>query len=136
MWPIMQDENRGKFPWQRLIFVAAILICTVMAVMPGSIDPTGFMNDKLKHVIVFFVLSLMLDRLAFPTERFSWFKPLGLLAFGVLLEVLQDTLGFRKGSNQDLLDILSNLVGITGYFVLALMMKRMRRAKLTVGVEA
>ena len=45
----MQEKTRGKFPWQRLVFVTAILICTVMAVIPGSIDPTGFMNDKLKH---------------------------------------------------------------------------------------
>lgn len=126
----MQEKTRGKFPWQRLVFVTAILICTVMAVIPGSIDPTGFMNDKLKHVVVFFVLALMLDRLAFPTERFSWFKPLGLLAFGVLLEVLQDTLGFRQGSTQDLLDILSNLVGVTGYFLLAAIVKRVHTAKL------
>ncbi|MBO9497038.1 hypothetical protein J7438_23540 [Thalassotalea sp. G20_0] len=123
----MQDKKRGKLFWQRLVFVTAILICTVMAVIPGSIDPTGFVNDKLKHVIVFFILSLMLDGLAFPTVRFTWYKPLGLLAFGVLLEVLQDTLGFRKGSNQDLLDILSNLAGITGYFLVAAMVRKIRK---------
>ncbi|MBO9483131.1 MULTISPECIES: hypothetical protein [Gammaproteobacteria] len=129
----MQDKKWGKLPWQRLVFVAAILTCTVMAVIPGSIDPTGFVNDKVKHVIVFFVLALMLDYLAFPTARFTWYKPLGLLAFGVLLEVLQDTLGFRKGSNQDLLDILSNLAGITGYFVVAAVVKRIYRVKLANG---
>ena len=129
----MQEKNRGKFPWQRLVFVAALLICTVMAVMPGSIDPTGFLNDKVKHVIVFFILALMLDGLAFPTVRFTCYKPLGLLAFGVLLEVLRDTLGFRKGSNQDLLDILSNLVGITAYFLVAATVKRVYRAKLANG---
>ena len=73
----MQEKNRGKFPWQRLVFIFALLICTVMTVMPGSIDPTSFLNDKVKHVIVFFILALMLDGLAFPTVRFTWYKPMG-----------------------------------------------------------
>ncbi|WP_257296152.1 hypothetical protein [Endozoicomonas sp. YOMI1] len=96
-------------------------------------DPFGFINDKVKHAIAFFVLALLLDCCAFPSYRFTWYKPLGLLAFGVLLEVLQDMIGFRKGSSGDFTDILSNLAGITGYFLVAAMVKRVYRVDLANG---
>lgn len=109
--------------WRRLLFIGAILLCTVMALIPGAMDPFEFINDKVKHALAFFVLALLLDRFAFLTARFTFYKPLGLMAFGVLLEVLQDTVGFRKGSSGDFTDILSNLAGITCYFLVAAILK-------------
>ncbi|KEI70769.1 hypothetical protein GV64_08440 [Endozoicomonas elysicola] len=101
------------------MFVAILLLCTVMALIPGAMDPTGFLNDKFKHAVTFFSLALMLDCLAFPTARFVVLKPLGLFMFGILLEVLQNHVGYRQGNTGDLTDILSNLIGISGYFLMA-----------------
>ena len=107
------------FPWRGLLFVSILLLCTVMALIPGSMDPTGFLNDKLKHAIAFFVLSFFLDFLVLPATGFSFFKVLGLFMFGVLLEFLQDHVGYRQGNAGDLTDILSNIMGITCYCLVA-----------------
>ena len=40
----------------RFTFFAALAFALFMAVIPGSADPTGFVNDKVKHAVVFLVL--------------------------------------------------------------------------------
>ncbi len=42
-----------------------------MAVIPGSADPTGFVNDKFKHAVTFQLLFILFD-LAYPTVGMPW----------------------------------------------------------------
>lgn len=95
----------------RFTFFAALAFALFMAVIPGSADPTGFVNDKVKHALVFLVLFVLFE-LAYPTESMPWWKPVGLLAFGVFIEICQKMTGYRHFSVGD---ILADAVGILGY---------------------
>jgi membrane-associated PAP2 superfamily phosphatase len=99
---------------RRLTFFAALAFTFFMAVIPGESDPTAFINDKLKHAITFMVLFALFD-LAYPKQPAAWWKPLCLLAFGVLIEVCQKMTGYRHFSVGD---ILADGAGILGYLVL------------------
>lgn len=101
----------------RWVFFSALAFTLFMALIPGSADPTGFINDKVKHALTFMVLFALLD-LAFRTKNGSWRKPLAwgkplaLLAFGVFIEVCQKMTGYRAFS---IGDIAADTVGILGY---------------------
>lgn len=95
----------------RFTFFAALAFALFMAMIPGSADPTGFVNDKVKHAVVFLVLFALFN-LAYPTEGMPWWKPMGLLAFGVLIEICQKMTGCRHFSVGD---ILADGGGILGY---------------------
>ncbi|ELU09799.1 hypothetical protein CAPTEDRAFT_196432, partial [Capitella teleta] len=58
----------------------------------------------------------MLD-LAWPTVGMPWWKPVGLLAFGVLIEVCQKMTGYRSFSVGD---IVANGVGVLAYLGVAM----------------
>lgn len=81
----------------RFTFFAALAFALFMAVIPGSADPTGFVNDKFKHAVTFLVLFILCD-LAYPTADMPWWKPVGLLAFGVFIELCQKMTGYRSFS--------------------------------------
>ena len=54
----------------------------------------------------------VLFELAYPSEGMLWWKPVGLLAFGGLIEICQKMTGYRHFSVND---ILADGVGILGY---------------------
>lgn len=108
--------------WYRIAFLVAVIFTLVMALIPGSIDPTdGLIHGKVKHGITFFVLALMMDRFAFPTEKFELWKPLALLGFGVLIEILQWFTGYRTFS---VFDVMADSVGILAYYFIAALLIR------------
>lgn len=106
----------------RYAFMAAVLFTLFMALIPGSSDPTaGLVHSKVKHIFTFFVLTLMMDRFAFKTQEFAWWKPLSLLGFGILIEVLQWFTGYRTFS---VLDMVADGLGISLYYIASLFLWR------------
>ncbi len=99
--------------WYKGLFIVTMAFALFMALIPGSADPTGFINDKVKHAITFMILFGMMD-LAFPNSVMPLWKPIGLLAFGVLIEVLQKATGYRDFSFGD---IVADCVGISCYYL-------------------
>ena len=100
----------------RIVFISAMVFALFMALIPGSKDPTRFMNDKVKHALTFMVLFFLVDR-AFPTPEMFWWKPGGLMAFGVFIEACQQLTRYRCFSVGD---ILANGAGILLYLLISL----------------
>lgn len=97
----------------RILWILAFLGCLVsvltLALMqsPSTVLDTGW--DKGNHVLAFAVL-IFLGRMAFPTRRLILL--LGLLAYGVLIEYLQQLTSYRVSEYQDLVaDVVGMLVG-------------------------
>lgn len=92
--------------WQAtlLISIAAILfLATTSNTYPIPSAP----NDKINHLLAFLELTLV-TRLAWPRLSFLWYAP-GLLAFGLILEIVQANLPYRDFS---LADLAADAVGI------------------------
>lgn len=99
----------------RILFFSLLAFVLVMSLIPGELDPSpGFINDKVKHALVFFVLTFVMEVLAYPSIVLSIRKPVLLMMFGVLIEVLQGQSGYRECS---LGDVLVNSVGILAFYV-------------------
>ncbi|MFK0569856.1 VanZ family protein [Endozoicomonas sp.] len=101
--------------WQ-IVFLSAMAFALFMALIPVNMDPTRFINDKVKHALTFMVLFLLVD-LAFSTPDIAWWKPVGLMAFGVLIEMCQQLTRYRRFS---IGDILANGVGIALYILIVI----------------
>ncbi|WP_419834417.1 hypothetical protein [Endozoicomonas atrinae] len=99
----------------RILFFCALAFALFMSLIPGKWDPTRFMNDKVKHVLTFMALFLLID-LAFPATGIVWWKPAGLMAFGVFIEVCQQMTRDRRFS---IGDIVANGVGIGLYMAIS-----------------
>lgn len=93
------------------ILLAAIAFALFMAIIPHRYDPTGFINDKVKHAITFMVLFALLD-LAWPTAGIPWWKPVSLFCLGIVIEICQSFTKYRSFSFGD---ILANGAGILIY---------------------
>ncbi len=94
----------------KVIFLITVIFILYKALMPPSEEHfLNFQNaDKLLHAGAFFVLSFLLNRASSSiTKRIR--NMLSLLAFGVLIEVLQSFTGYREVS---LGDVLADLIGI------------------------
>ncbi len=98
----------------RILFFCALAFALFMALIPGRFDPTRFINDKVKHVLTFMVLFLLVDQ-AFPAEGIIWWKPVGLMVFGVLIELCQQMTRDRRFSVGD---ILANGGGVGLYLLI------------------
>ena len=75
----------------------AVLVLALMPV-PPALSATGL--DKTNHLLAFAVL-MVLGCCAFPGRKMA--VPLGLLAFGALIEVLQSFTSYRFAEWGDLL---------------------------------
>ncbi len=71
-------------------------------------------NDKVKHLIVFFGLAVLMD-LAISRHPFWLWKGLPLLIYGAVIEIMQYFLPDRSFS---LLDWLADFLGILLYFLI------------------
>lgn len=75
---------------------------------PSVIDN---LNDKVNHVLAFYVLAFLADYSA-PKLRFNLSKGLTILGYGLLIEVIQYFLPYRQFS---LLDLAADGAGIAAY---------------------
>ncbi len=92
------------------LFIALTgLIYLATAMTNGAIIDS--LNDKASHFLAFYALALLVD-FAFPKKDFGMLKVFELLAFGLLIEVIQYLLPYRSFS---LFDLMANGAGLLAY---------------------
>lgn len=92
-----------------LLGVAALMLMPAVWLWPDVDEISTWMSsfDKWAHVAVFTVLSLWFAG-QYPVRSY-WRIALGLIAFGMLVEVCQGAMGYRMA---EWLDVVSNIAGI------------------------
>ena len=92
-----------------------ILLLTGAWVATRTLDfPEAFeVNDKVKHLVVFFGFALLMD-LAISRHPFWLWKGLPLLIYGIIIEVMQY---FSPDRSFSLLDWFADFSGIFLYFI-------------------
>ncbi len=105
-----------RLPWlplplARLALALALIAIMVLALMPGPTVPVTTAWDKLDHVLAFFTLAMLAEQ-AFPGWPFWRGLALGLVAFGVGIEIAQ---GFTPDREASALDVLADGIGIAIY---------------------
>lgn len=85
----------------RALFVGSVVGITYLALTGVQYPIVGELNDKVKHTAAFFTLGLLLD-FSFPDRPLGLAKIAGLLAYGVLLELVQSETPARDPSFWDL----------------------------------
>ncbi len=99
--------NRNQF---KILFFITVIFVLYKALIPD--DGNHFFHfehaDKFLHASAFFVLSFLLNR-ASSSISTRIRNILSLLAFGILIEILQSFTGYREVSAAD---VLADLVGI------------------------
>ncbi|OGW36449.1 MAG: hypothetical protein A2010_17185 [Nitrospirae bacterium GWD2_57_9] len=79
------------------------------------------MNDKVSHMLAFFVLSLLVDG-SWPTLRFGAAKVFSLFGYGLFIEIVQHFLPRRSAS---LLDLAADGAAILLYLSLTPVVRRL-----------
>lgn len=107
----------------RLVFALVILIVTWLTLTPSPGVIITSINDKLAHMVAFFVLAFLAHG-SWPDSAFDWKFILPLAAYGLILELLQNFIPARYFS---VLDILADLAGIILYILLIPLISRMMK---------
>ena len=99
---------------QHFARVALVLCLGIILWLALSPNPPGLTSyDKINHILAFFVLAGLLDYASVNIARFS-VKTWPLLAFGLLIEMLQYWAGHRYFEWGDLM---ADSIGVAGYAV-------------------
>jgi VanZ family protein len=85
----------------RLMLTAALVVTTYLSTTSRQIPVVAEVNDKLNHMLAFYVLGLLAD-FAWPGTAFYTRKAFLLLGYGVLIEIIQYFLPYRSFSLFDL----------------------------------
>ena len=94
-------------PWPLIVFITALSVISAGCLMPARWCPP-LPNDKLLHFSAFGGLALLTGNLVDRVGALLW-SHLGLLAFGWIIEMLQNLVPGRRFCWRDLL---ANTVGI------------------------
>ena len=105
----------------RVGLYACATVVAVLAFAPLS-DPALASNDKINHIVAFAVLAWLAEG-AYPGKRWAGARIAVLLAYGLLIEVVQHHLPYRYFS---WLDFAANAIGIMGYAAMAHLLARAR----------
>ena len=93
----------------KILFFGTVIIVLVLALMPSdNLEFNYIYEDKIKHILAFFTLSLLLNR-ASSTLKHRLRNMGVLLLFGIFIELAQSLTPHRDAS---LNDIVADLVGI------------------------
>ncbi len=95
----------------RAALAGALVLISVLAVIPLQDTVVGDVNDKLSHALAFYTLALLLD-FSFPGSPFNIKKILPLLAYGLAIEAAQSQIAYRMFS---LLDLGADALGLMAY---------------------
>ena len=92
----------------KVLFFSAVLSVTVLALLPVEMLTLPVFNwwDKAQHALAFAVLS-MLGFAAFPARL--WQVALGMVLYGVAIELAQLAVGWRFGEWQD---VVGDITGV------------------------
>lgn len=98
----------NKINYIRFVFLLTIVFTSILSFI--SIDASTakiLIQDKLLHVIAFFVISFLAYASDFKIKRIILFVVL--ILYGLLIEVIQNSLEYRTF---ELYDLLSDTIGI------------------------
>jgi VanZ family protein len=91
-------ESRQVLVW-RVFLISCLAVIALLAWMPGNQLPFSTASDKLNHLLAFAALGFLAWR-AYPTQRVP--ALIALVAFGVLIELVQWRLPTRSAEFADL----------------------------------
>ena len=97
----------------RVALALALTVTMYLATTQQEFPVIDEINDKVTHVLAFYVLALLADYSS-PKVKFNLGKGLTILGYGLLIEVIQYFLPYREFS---LLDLAADGVGIATYVV-------------------
>ena len=97
----------------RFVIITLMVLGLWVATRDLQFPPGLQLNDKLIHMVVFFVFGFLMD-MASSRHPFWLWKGLPLLAYGAGIEMLQYFTPFRSFS---MLDLLADFSGILLYFM-------------------
>lgn len=97
----------------RLGLAVAVVVITVLALMPANEVPVGSGWDKLDHWTAFFTLSFLTNH-AFPRRTF-WQIALALVAYGIGIEIAQY---FTPDRDADAMDVVADSIGVLIYWLI------------------
>lgn len=97
----------------RVALAVALVITMYLATAQQEPSVIDNLNDKVNHVLAFYVLAFLADYSA-PKLRFNLSKGLTILGYGLLIEVIQYFLPYREFS---LLDLAADGVGVAAYAI-------------------
>jgi len=95
----------------RIALAVALAITIFLATTQEAFPVLENTNDKINHILAFYVLALLADYSA-PRTRFTLIKGLMILGFGLLIEVIQHFLPYREFS---FFDLIADGIGIVVY---------------------
>jgi VanZ family protein len=95
----------------RVALVVALIITMYLATTQQEFPVIDDTNDKVKHILAFYVLAFLTDYSA-PKVSFTLSKGLTILGYGLLIEVIQYFLPYREFS---LFDLAADGIGIVAY---------------------
>ncbi len=98
----------------RASFACAILVVTILSLIPITHPTAQNFNDKLGHALAYLVLGFLADY-AFYKKKFLPLIFTQLMLYGLLIESVQFFLPFRSFS---LLDMVANGAGLSCYILL------------------
>ena len=102
----MRTLLQSPWPW-RIVLAVALFIGWVMAMAPSTGAPARFAyEDKVQHALAFLAYTLVASRCRLGP---MWLWALGLLGFGVAIEIGQSFTPDRQAS---LADALADALGI------------------------
>ncbi|MEO6516817.1 MAG: VanZ family protein [Steroidobacteraceae bacterium] len=108
-------ELRLRRFWMLCGLCIALLIA-ILSLVPNNQLPDVDVSDKFEHIAAFLLLAFWFGSIV-ARRDYHWVA-LALLAFGVLIELLQGWMGL--GRQADLLDVRADCIGIVLGLLLAL----------------
>jgi len=103
----------------RVMLVLSLLLIIYLATAELDHPVMTSVNDKFGHILAFVILAFLLD-FSFPASSYNLSKILPLLAYGILIEIIQYYLPHRMFS---LLDMLADAGGLVIYAMFIPMLK-------------
>ena len=100
----------------RIILICALIVVTFFATVPLEILKLLPNNDKIIHIVIFFILAILVDY-SFPETRFGFKSSLFLFSFGLLIEVIQY---FIPSKHFSLYDLGADCIGLAIYWLIML----------------
>jgi VanZ family protein len=99
----------------RLLLGLALVVTTLLSLSPQPAPLPDISNaDKVAHLLTYALLAFLVDA-SWPKRRFAWREWLALLAYGVMIELVQSQI---PGRFMSLGDIAANATGIGIYALL------------------
>jgi VanZ family protein len=86
----------------RVLLIMALLVISYFAFTPLDTPVVVEINDKLSHIIAFFVLAFLVDH-SWPQSNWNPEKYIPLFGYGLFIEVVQALMPYRIFSTWDLL---------------------------------